>query len=807
MNEEGQHAPQNKGSEEPSPPEALIKGDVGIEAAQVWIAAFLIVIAAVVAYSNAFGLPFHRDDQTLIVRNTALHSLPDFPEALSGEHPRALSMFSIGATWWALGDSIFFYRFVNILLHALNGALVFLVARRLIGPKTPEPVAMLAGLAFALHPLTTSSVNMVVERSQAMGAAFALLAILAFMRSIDGHGKIDWRWTGFSVLFYFLAWTSDMAYWGLPIIVCGIAWVVGQGRMRWMAQAPLFALLGVLVCVQFATGMWPLEGLLDRLGAQSRLMAEHVQRLILPMGQSVFHAPPDGVSAVPWLWGVGLIASTVVMRFVPMLGLAGFWVTVSLGASALAYPAEELNGEPRLYFAVAGIAFVLPWVVSAVKSGVPRTVIAGAAAAGVLALGVLTFLRNQDWQDELALWSLAEAQYPKSGEVNETLGRIHLELGEEALGVLRADSAAVPGSQRTAAEEAATAHLETALERLSRSLESAPAAELYALTGRVHEYLGRTDDAIVHYGQALRLDVDNQAYTLRMAALYERRAQERSEPSNITKAVDYYERALELGPIPARAAERVAGLYFALGRVADAGAVLSRLPEAEQPSAMRQAAMNSLDQIGGLERKAFQLVQEQAPAKEIAGEMARSYILRGNYQRAFYTLADLHERGQGDPLTWSFLGVCKAMMKDPQGFLDEWPQPPGTPEEQHWIHLAQTCATLNQWDAAELYLESPEAAVSVQSFPLLVLGGIAASMNQGARAEQYFQQATDTYPGLPDPWMALADLAVMRRDRDAALRYLNAAEQRGADEAALAERRQRLGAPAVEEDAPRSIIR
>jgi protein O-mannosyl-transferase len=70
----------------------------------------------------------------------------------------------------------------NVLLHAANAVLAFLLLRRLTG--TLWRSALVAAL-FALHPLRVESVAWVAERKGLLSALFGLLALLAYARYVE----------------------------------------------------------------------------------------------------------------------------------------------------------------------------------------------------------------------------------------------------------------------------------------------------------------------------------------------------------------------------------------------------------------------------------------------------------------------------------------------------------------------------------------------------------------------------------------------------------------------------------------------
>ncbi len=75
------------------------------------------------------------------------------------------------------------HHFVNVLIHAANAALLFLLLWRLT--KQLWPGALVAAL-FAWHPLRVESVAWISERKDVLSTFFALLALLAYAKHVTG---------------------------------------------------------------------------------------------------------------------------------------------------------------------------------------------------------------------------------------------------------------------------------------------------------------------------------------------------------------------------------------------------------------------------------------------------------------------------------------------------------------------------------------------------------------------------------------------------------------------------------------------
>ena len=132
---------------------------------------------------------------------------------------------------WGLDPSA--YHRTNVLLHALNAGLLFLVARRLLHSTWG---ALAAALLWALHPMRVESVAWVNERRDVLSGLFYLLAILTYLKGVMPHfpgtestrehpdtgGRIrltNTRWLVVSVICFALAVLSKALAVSLPIVL------------------------------------------------------------------------------------------------------------------------------------------------------------------------------------------------------------------------------------------------------------------------------------------------------------------------------------------------------------------------------------------------------------------------------------------------------------------------------------------------------------------------------------------------------------------------------------------------------------
>src|SRR5438876_5528474 len=117
-----------------------------------------------------------------------------FTSVLTG-HYIPLTRLSYSLNYVLGGMDPWGYHVLNVLLHAANAVLFYLVARRLLaaaaGPEDGRGIAMaaaVAALVFGVHPLRVEPVAWLTGRNDLLCATFVLLSTLAYLRAVEGTG-------------------------------------------------------------------------------------------------------------------------------------------------------------------------------------------------------------------------------------------------------------------------------------------------------------------------------------------------------------------------------------------------------------------------------------------------------------------------------------------------------------------------------------------------------------------------------------------------------------------------------------------
>jgi protein O-mannosyl-transferase len=231
-------------------------------------------------------------------------------------HPLTWLSLMLDATLFGKGAAA--PHLTNVLLHAANSILLFILFRRLTGAVMRS--AMLA-MIFALHPLHVESVAWVAERKDVLSAFFGLLSLLGYARYAANNQSPWAETTGSSWLMTCL---SSPSYWlAFFFFACGL-----------MSKPMLVTLPFVMLLLDF----WPL-GRCNSLSLP-RLVIEKIPFFILSTIMSfVTYRVQQEAGAVPPLsrFPLGLRMENTLVSYARYLGKIFLPVNLATPYSAANY--------------------------------------------------------------------------------------------------------------------------------------------------------------------------------------------------------------------------------------------------------------------------------------------------------------------------------------------------------------------------------------------------------------------------------------------------------------------------------------
>ena len=115
---------------------------------------------------------------------------------ISGQFGRPVSQLSFALNHYFSGFSPYAFKLTNLVIHCLNGVLVYLLGYQLLDSlrqrQNLENVSLwaaLVALAWMIHPIQLTSVLYAVQRMTSLSAFFLLIALILH---ISARRRKDW---------------------------------------------------------------------------------------------------------------------------------------------------------------------------------------------------------------------------------------------------------------------------------------------------------------------------------------------------------------------------------------------------------------------------------------------------------------------------------------------------------------------------------------------------------------------------------------------------------------------------------------
>ena len=314
--------------------------------------------AAAVVYLGVLWNGFALDDLTIIVANPLVHSLsgvwrafalPYFPANLDASVYRPLTIATY-ALDWSVRSTAWFHA-VNLMWHVAASVLVAVLARRWAG----DAAGLVAGVAFAVHPVHVEAVANVVGRNELMAAVFTLLAVYA---ALERGSPV---WSAAALAGGLLSKENAAVVPGL--VAAG--WILGVRPVPPRRTLAAFVASWAVLAAAYTGVRWAVlggfggsgnpapvflgqDGLGIRLTATAAL-GDVARLLVLPLSLSADYSPAER-TAVQSLWDARLVVGVLVgSLWALLLGLA--WRRQrKVEALGLAWICDRLRarGEPAL---------------------------------------------------------------------------------------------------------------------------------------------------------------------------------------------------------------------------------------------------------------------------------------------------------------------------------------------------------------------------------------------------------------------------------------------------------------------------
>ena len=417
----------------------------------------IIVSVAFAVFANSLTGEFVYDDGRQIVRNPLIQDNALIGKALASD----VWAFKGDGTYTAsnywrptftafhilnfrlFGLEPFGWHFLNLLLHAGICALIFLLLRRW---DLSPPLAFAVALVFAVHPVHVESVAWISGSPDLLlGAAFIGSLWFADKWATQKSGNLNLI---IALVFYALALgAKEVAMLCFPVYFLIFSHRLNyrngtheksknqkdksknelneQARKTSVFNAGVA--FGVLAAAYFFI-RWAILGKIsqpaeDAAGFSSAILSVpavfvfYLKQIIFPVTIGTNHAlrPVESIGLFNFILPLIISGSAIVLfyllarrSFIQKIGFALFILPLLPTLNITAYIPEQIVHDRYLYLPVLGFLLMLfPYIAEIFRKKMPEKSETGLLVLAVLIalpLTIQTFINNQSWKNELALW-------------------------------------------------------------------------------------------------------------------------------------------------------------------------------------------------------------------------------------------------------------------------------------------------------------------------------------------------------------------------------------------------------------------
>jgi hypothetical protein len=475
-------------------------------------AAAIVAAAVIVAFARSLANGFTYDEPLVIVQAQTFLKSTDLTALVTRDYFAA----SLEGTWrpfctftYMLDALVAFtpavFKAQSILWHIGGACLVMALARRLL-PERHRRYALVAGLVFGLHPVTTETVDNASFREDSLVTFWTLAAIIL---SLDGRRR------GALAAFAVGLLSKESAVVAPALLAIIRLWGPPAARRPRREIARALAPFGVVLVAYLAVRFGPMKtsgqyalypgGSLGATLAGMPVVWAHYLRLLVwpwPLLADYTGFYPFGHMA-----GSALVpAALAVVAFVAAIALAARrgqggiafglgWFALALGPVSNFIPVPIPAAERFLTLPLAGVGLAAAAAAGALSERLPARPWRAARVAGVVVLAAFVVVinaRHAAWHDDETLWADTVAVNPRACGAQSAVGGTLLSRGiaERSVDLLRE----------------AVAHQQLALSLCPDRSDEARAAMIYTRLGAGHAMLSHLPAARAALERALAFE-------------------------------------------------------------------------------------------------------------------------------------------------------------------------------------------------------------------------------------------------------------------------------------------------------------
>ncbi|MDD5625739.1 MAG: tetratricopeptide repeat protein [Patescibacteria group bacterium] len=443
----------------------------------------IILIYCLILAFLIFGITLQNgfvfDDMAIVRDNLMIRNLANIPQFFNSPYssleagiyrPITILSFSLNyflftqKSLWGQMPAAWSFHFINIILHALNCWLLFLLIKQITKQKL---LPYLTALFFLILPIHTEAVTGIVGRAELLALCFSLLSLLSFLCFKSNLKKI--LFGGLTFLLALLSKENAAAVIPIYIFIAFYFVILSSSKHSfwqkvqttilnfWREFLVLFVTFGIYLIMRFSVlkeylfgnNSTMVENPLDfapvwqRILTSFKVLCLYLEKSFWPINLSSdysYNQIPLVTGAFDWRMLIGLIAFLFLIfcLFWPikkqnfsLFGLASiFFLFPFLPIANLFFPIGTIMAERLMYFPSIGLCLFLAIILSKLYNARSQKNFKPLFFIIVVGLtvfyGARSFARNKDWYDEKTLFFSAAQASPNSVLSRSNKGAIYL---------------------------------------------------------------------------------------------------------------------------------------------------------------------------------------------------------------------------------------------------------------------------------------------------------------------------------------------------------------------------------------------
>ncbi len=346
------------------------------------------------------------------------------------------------------------YHITNVLLHTLNGLLLFLFLARTTG--APWPSAVVAAL-FLVHPLRVESVAWISERKDLTCGLFWMLTLHAYVpyarRPRIGPYVLVFAGTCLALLSKPMAVTLPcvlflLDFWPLERMDSAKDWRSASRLVleKLPLAVPVIISAATTIAIQQESGALSSVDTLpvaDRIGNALHAYFAYVATTLVPRNLIPIYPFDASVASLASPSNLAILAAIAVLtvmalrfaRRAPWWPVGWFWYLGTLvPVIGFVQVGAQSTADRYTYLPQIGLLVVAVWSARSLAARVPagRVLAAATAVAAIAGYTHLAHRQTAHWRDSVTLWSYAVGVMPANAIAQSLLGAALIDVKDPA---------------------------------------------------------------------------------------------------------------------------------------------------------------------------------------------------------------------------------------------------------------------------------------------------------------------------------------------------------------------------------------